>query len=265
MTEKEYRQNPAVSRSELWKLSESPEKFIYYKEHPVEATHSLVFGQLLHKIVLQPDTVWEDFVVAPTVDRRTKDGKKAYAAFLESSNGKTAVTADMVDKATAMCSALYKDTFCKKLLSGQKEVPYFWQDEPTGENCKCRADCVVEIGSSSYVIDLKSANDASTGIFMRDSIKYGYTLQASMYLDGVKSVTGKDHEFVFIVIEKEPPYSINILQADRNFITHGTDIFRELIGTYNYCKKTGNWYGYLGKNNVVNSLGLPEWLAKTIE
>ena len=34
MTEKEYRQYPAISRSELWRIRESPEKFKWYREHP---------------------------------------------------------------------------------------------------------------------------------------------------------------------------------------------------------------------------------------
>ena len=34
MTEKEYRSHPAISRSELWKIRESPEKFKYLKENP---------------------------------------------------------------------------------------------------------------------------------------------------------------------------------------------------------------------------------------
>ena len=32
MTEKEYRQHPAISRSELWHIRESPEKFKWYRE-----------------------------------------------------------------------------------------------------------------------------------------------------------------------------------------------------------------------------------------
>ena len=34
MTEKEYRRHPAISRSELWHIRESPEKFKWYREHP---------------------------------------------------------------------------------------------------------------------------------------------------------------------------------------------------------------------------------------
>ena len=56
MTEREYRQHPAISRSELWKMHESPEKFKWYKEHPIEPTPALLFGQLVHKMLLQPES-----------------------------------------------------------------------------------------------------------------------------------------------------------------------------------------------------------------
>lgn len=67
MTEQEYRSHPAISRSELAKMSESPEKFKYYREHPEAPTPALIFGQLFHAMALQPETVDKDFAVAPTL------------------------------------------------------------------------------------------------------------------------------------------------------------------------------------------------------
>ena len=72
MTEKEYRQHPAISRSELWHMHESPEKFKWYRDHPPEPTPSLLFGHVVHKLLLQPDTFDTEFAIAPELDRRTK-------------------------------------------------------------------------------------------------------------------------------------------------------------------------------------------------
>lgn len=260
MTEKEYRTHPAISRSELWKIRESPEKFRWYKENPPEPTPALIFGQLFHKLALQPEDVWNEFAVIPNVDRRTNAGRAEYAAFLEDSIGKTLVTADMAEQANDMCIALKKNEYCRKLLSGEKETPFFWTDEDTQEACKCRTDALITLGDTSLVVDLKSASNASTEAFIKDSSKYGYDFQAAMYLEGVKAKTGKEHGFVFIVVEKDPPYAINILQADTKFIEHGYDTYRELLGIYHDCKTTGDWWGYLGKYNAVNALSLPPWM-----
>lgn len=265
MTEAEYRKHPAISRSELFKISESPEKFKYYQEHPEEPTPALLFGRLFHSMALQPEKVWEEFAVYPKIDRRTKEGKEAFAKFEAESVGKTIVTAEMVEQAEAMCYALNKNDFVKKLLKGEKEKPFFWTDEMTGEKCKCRTDVLTEIGENLIIVDLKSTDCAETESFIRSAIKYGYDFQSAMYADGVKANTGKEPLFVFIAIEKKPPYAINILQADKLLIRRGYDLFREYIGIYHDCKTTDNWYGYLGKFNQINNLSLPAYLAKEVE
>ena len=265
MTEQEYRQRPAISRSQLFKLKDSPEKFKWAEEHPEPPTPALTFGQLLHAMVLQPETVGRDFAVAPNVDRRTKGGKEMWADFEASAEGKTIVTTDMVEQAVAMRDKLMSNDYVRQLLDGEREKPFFWVDELTQEECKCRVDCLTSINGMDIIVDLKTAENADTDTFMRHTIKYGYNLQAAMYGEGVKANTGRECAFVFIVIEKKAPYAINILQADKAFVLHGFDVFRELIGTYHECKTTGNWWGYLGKHNIINNLPLPAYLAKEIE
>ena len=265
MTEKEYRAHPAKSRSELFKISENPEKFKYYQEHPEEPTPSLIFGQFLHAMVLQPDLVGDLFAIAPNVDRRTKAGREAFAQFEVEAQGKTIVTSDMVEQALAMCEALNRNAFVKKLLNGEREKAFFWDDDLTGEPCKCRVDCLTEIAGKTIIVDVKTADSAETEAFTRSAIRYGYDFQAAMYSEGVTANTGKKPLFVFIVVEKTPPYSINILQADEFLIRRGNDLFREYIGIYHDCCESGNWYGYLGKFNQINNLGLPPFLAKAVE
>lgn len=265
MTEREYRNHTAISRSELFKISESPEKFKYYREHPEEPTPALVFGQLFHAMALQPETVWEQFVIEPKIDKRKKEWKDMVDDFQRQAEGKTVVSVDMVEQATAMCEALNQNEFAKKLLKGEKEKPFFWVDEMTGEECKCRTDVLTEVGENLIIVDLKTTDNAETEAFMRSAIKYGYDLQSAMYNEGVKVNTGKEPLFVFIAIEKKPPYAINILQSDKLLIRRGHDLFRELIGIYADCKKTDNWYGYLGKFNQINNLALPAYLAKEVE
>lgn len=265
MTEQEYRQHHAISRSELFKIGESPEKFKYYREHPEEPTPALLFGQLFHAMSLQPENVWEQFAAMPNVDRRTKAGKEAYEEFEASAEGKTIVSVDMVEQATSMCEALNKNEFVKKLLKGEKEKTFFWTDEMTGEECKCRTDVLTEIGENLIIVDLKTTDCAETDAFTRSAVKYGYDMQSAMYSEGVKANTGREPLFVFIAIEKKPPYSINILQADKLLIRRGYDLFREYIGIYHECKQTDNWYGYLGRYNQINNLALPAHLAKEVE
>lgn len=261
MIEKEYRQLEGISRSELWRLRESPEKFKYYQEHPEEPTPALIFGAAVHKILLDPDGFDDEYAVAPECDRRTKDGREAYNAFPAAAEGKDVISQADYDTALLMAKIVRETAFVGKLLAGEKEKPFIWTDELTGEVCKVRVDAITEVNGRPVIVDYKTTNDASTESFMRTAVNYGYDFQAGMYCEGVAKATGQKPIFVFIAQEKTAPYAVNILQADDVMIQRGYDLFRELLGIYHQCIESGNWYGYLGAYNVINNLTLPAWLV----
>lgn len=265
MTEKEYRQAEGISRSALWKIAETPEKFRWAMDHPEEPTPALLFGRAAHKMLLEPETWDKEFTVAPIVDRRTKDGKAAYAAWLDTLGDREAISVEDYETIVQMVSAAQNAPFVAKLLQGAKEVPYFWTDDLTGEVCKVRLDCLTEVDGKPVIVDYKTTTDASTDAFIRSAIRYGYDFQAAMYSEGLKANTGKTPLFVFIAQEKTAPFAVNILQADDILLRRGYDLFRELLGTYHECRTTGNWWGYLGPSDVINNLALPAWLAKEVE
>ena len=243
MTEKEYRQHPAISRSELWHIRESPQKFKYYKENPPAPTPSLLFGQVFHKMLLEPGTFDDEFVVAPEANRRTKEGKQMLEAFVADHENQTIIPAEMYEQAKEMCDAVKREPLAVKLLNGAAEAPFFWKDEMTGEDCKCRVDVLNTEYSQPIIVDVKSTADASTESFIRSAINYGYDFQAAMYSEGVEKNIGKKPLFVFIAVEKDPPFSVNILQADELMLRRGYDHLREYIGIYHECNTSGNWYG----------------------
>lgn len=263
MTEKEYNAAPGVRRSDLWYIKESPEKFKYHIENPEEQTPALTFGSMVHKLLLEPKTFADEFAVAPMVDRRTKAGKEEWAAFCERSEGKTVVTLEDYDAAIAMVGKAMTDPTVMRLLVGVHEVPYAWTDKDTGIQCKIRCDCVTQLDTLAMpvIVDYKTANNASTQAFTRDAVKYGYFFQAAMYAEGVKQATGSDLMplFAFIVQEKKPPYAINVCTVSGEDMAKGMDIFRELIGIYRECLKSGDWYGYLGPLHKPNELKMPPW------
>ena len=266
MTEQEYRASEGVSRSQLWRLHEgSPEKFKYQEEHPEEPTPALIFGQMVHKLVLEPDTFENEFVIMPECDRRTKEGKAQWFDFLQGAGDRTPIKAEDYEKALGMRNALTENDLIVKLLSGKHEVPLFWTDELTGEQCKVRLDCFTPLSDKVLIVDYKSTNDAGTEPFIRSAINYGYDFQAAMYTEAVRRVMDQEAVFIFIAQEKEPPYAVNVLAADQLLVQRGYDTFRELLGIYHECKTSGNWYGYLGPSNQINVLGLPAYLAKELQ
>ena len=102
MTEKEYNQAAGVRRSDLWRIHDSPEKFKWFLDHPEPQSPAFAFGSMVHKLLLEPETFDEEYAVAPEVDKRTKAGKEAWAAFCASAGEKAVVSID--DYGKALCT-----------------------------------------------------------------------------------------------------------------------------------------------------------------
>lgn len=264
MTEKEYRSHPAMSRSTLWKLKllGTPEKFLYSQEHPEEPTPALIFGQAAHKLLLEPDGFDGAFIVNPGFDRRTKEGKAAFADFCAAKGDRTELSPEDFETIKAMAAKAKETPFISRLLEGEREKPLFWTDEDTGLQLKARLDVLTEIGGELVIVDYKTAGDASGEKFAKDAVNYGYDLQVAFYTEAVKATTGKTPRFIFIVQEKAAPYALNIFEAEPMMLQRGYDLMRELLGLYKECSETGNWYGYLGPDANINMLTLPAWAYK---
>ena len=240
MTNAEYRSHPAISRSELFKIGKSPLHFKYERDNTPEPSAALIFGQAFHKFVLEPDSFGEEFAIEPIVDRRTRQGREEWEAFLELHSGKQTIR--LADVSTFMCMKheLSENRHAAALIEqSQHETPFFWTDELTGEECKCRPDILAEIGGVPIIADLKSCASADTDSFAKDVVKYGYDLQAYMYSEGVK--------------------------ANTYILMRGEALFREYIGTYHDCKESGNWWSYNGHFGNINILSLPAYLRKDFE
>lgn len=262
MTQQEYREHPALSRSELILMDDCPLKFKYAMTNPIKPSESLIFGQLFHKIVLEPETFSEEFAVEPDIDKRTKDGKERYNQWQSGLNDNiTVVSEKSYTKALDMARVVNNSRLAKALLDGERERAYFWVDEMTQVDCKCRLDCLKQLKDKLIIVDLKTTTSSNTEKWIRDSIKYCYDVQVAMYSEAVRMNYGVQPDFVFITIEKEPPYSINIFKADPKYYDYGYDHFRSLIGLYKHCVDTGNWYGYMGESEQINDLTLPSWLG----
>lgn len=83
-------------------------------------------------------------------------------------------------------AVVHENKFADRLLQGKHEISFFWTDEATGEECKCRPDDIVVIGDQHILVDYKTTDNAETEAFRSSAIKYGYDLQAGMYLEGTK-------------------------------------------------------------------------------
>lgn len=263
MSNADYRKAEGISSTELKKIAISPMHYRFWKDNPQEDTPALLFGRAAHKYMLEKDDFDKEFVVAPAIDRRTKDGKAQWQAFIDENKDKDIITADDMEKIKAMHKALYETPFIDVLLNGKKELSFFWNDEQTGVACKCRPDCLTTIGDTTVLIDYKTTDNADTDKFMNKAISLKYDLQMAYYKDGLEANGINVDSVMFIAQEKTAPYCVNILEVSKEFLMSGTDMYKTYLDIYKECSETGNWYGYV--NGAVNTLNLPKWLQKMYE
>jgi hypothetical protein len=238
------------------RLAISPEHYQSYLKEEREATKALRVGSALHKLALEPDTFSAEFAVAPDVDRRTKDGKAEYAAFEIKSAGKTILSADEYADAIAMADSIRRRKLSYSAISapGDAEISLFWKDASLGTLCKCRPDY---LRKDNYIIDLKTTEDARPEHFARSAESYRYYVQAAFYMQGVEAVTGETvRDFIFVAVEKKPPYAVSVCFADEEMIQAGNEEVRRCLTLYEECRLTGTWPGL---DEMPIRLSRPRW------
>ena len=259
MTNSEYHANKAVSKSDLDLINRSPLHYINAAQNPKEQTESMLFGSVVHKLVLEPETFAAEYIAAPKCDRRTKEGKARWQEFIDNITTETVISEEMLTEATAVAESVRKNPVADKLLKGGKsEESYFWTDSVTGIECKCRPDYLRPDG---IVVDLKTTENASPEKFVKSAYDYRYYVQAWWYLHGLKQCGINAHDFIFIAVEKKPPYAVCVYAADDLMLQLGEREAVENLRTYAECEKSGIWYGY-EKEPEIHSLSLPAWVIK---
>lgn len=256
-----YESAPGIRRSDLWVINKTPRHFKSHMAHKEdEKSKALEFGIAVHMHTLDLQKFTDKYlIVGEDIDRRTKAGRETYKSILECCrrSGKTPLDEEEYEKIKSMFVSLkFYSPLAWQLLQGEHEKEYYWTDDLTGEQCKCKVDCITEYQGKPYIVDYKTTDSCEDGAFERSARKYGYQFQAGMYCEGLFQNTFKEHGFAFVAQEKNPPYAVRVYICDPEWIKRGYDKFRELIGIYHYCKETDNWYGYEGAD------GLPAMLME---
>ena len=246
----DYHSGPGLSATNLCELARSPLHYITSLATPHKETPAMKLGSATHCAILEPERFDVEYLQAPHLDRRTKEGKAAWTEIEQS--GKILLSEEDYKKATDMAQAVHKHKIASRLLSGgASEQSIYWNQEINSLDdnkflCKCRPDYLKEIPQGCLIVDLKTSQDAEINSFQKKAYwNYNYHIQAAHYMNGFEAVTHKKTlAFIFIVIESEPPYAINIFKAADEFINSGKNKVRELYELYASCLEKNNWPGY---------------------
>lgn len=214
--------------------------------HPALPTKAMDFGTAFHCAILEPIRFSEAYVGAPKVDRRTKEGKAAWAAF--EAEHPNAIVLDMDDftAVSRMRDAVWSHPVAKELLSGpgHNEVGIVFEHEPTGLLCKSLIDRIGVFDDWTWVLDAKSTADASRQGFRKSIKNYHYGAKAAFYLDGCNAVAPRTRRFAWIAVEKDAPYAVAIYEPDEEALRAGRIKYERWMRQYLDAITTGVWPGY---------------------
>jgi exodeoxyribonuclease VIII len=256
-----YHSFDAMSASRLRILDRSTSLHLAHSIANPSDSPALAVGRALHCKVLTPHLYLRDFVVAPAVDRRTKEGKATYESFVASVGSKTVLTADQAEEVSAMAAAIAANPDARMVVSdlnGSAEVSLF--AEIAGVRAKSRFDRLVEVNGERIIVDVKTtASSASKSEFERTIWNFGYGVQCAFYLEMARACGVPAQHFVFVVVEKTAPYATAVYR----FSDEIADAFRprmlELVAQYKAYLAEGP-RGYEG----VTEIGIPAWAAARI-
>jgi exodeoxyribonuclease VIII len=248
MPEEKYRKAPGVNHSTLRHMSQSPAHYKYALENPVEPTQAMIFGTILHGRILEPARVLH--VVRPSgMDFRSKTGKEWRDA-----QTKPILTVEE-DNALTQCqqSVFRHETAAEIIRRSKREVSIFKRDKPTGLLLKARLDCLLSDDQDlTTVVDVKSVDDASTADFSRKLFNMSYHEQAALYLDIAEASF-----FIFIAVEKVPPFAVNVFQLNPASIEVGRRAYRRNLELLKQCIERDDWPAY---GDGINEVDVPDFV-----
>ncbi len=244
---KEYRAFPAFNQSAAKHILTSPAHYQAYINTPQEETKALRFGTFVHSAVLEPHTLNDLYATAPDCDRRTKEGKAAWAEFATANAGKTILDAEESAIGHLVASSARLALKRHGVEFDATEVMY--HVDYNGVPLKAAIDGV----AGDYLWDIKTTDDASAAGMLKAIRNYRYNLQAYWYRLVYELATGRRPlGFRFLFIEKEPPFACSVCEVGPELMSWAIADFEKAVTLYKECTASGVWPAYTEEIQVID-------------
>lgn len=261
MSTEAYQSASGVSRSMLEWLA-PPRTPAHFKAKyidkliPDEETPALLMGTLTHRCLLEPDTVTDAFYVKPDgMNYSTKAGKE----WRDSHEGRPIITAEQASAINGMRDSVWRHPKASAILKASEcERSAFVDDN--GLLLKARFDALPRSGN--VIADLKTCEDADLDSVEKAMFNYGLFRQAAFYLRVAELLGLKRDYFVFVFVEKSPPYCVACYTPADVILEAGAMMVSRDLQQLRNCYETNRWPGY---SEAVEPCSLPKWAMNQIE
>lgn len=265
----DYHASAGLSRSALWEFKKSPfhywNRYVNPERKPSFTTPAMKLGELVHTLVLEPETYESRFAVKPDIIQppacgllkdlgreefdRQKNARQDVInnniemmdIFHSESRGKELVSADMHYEATLYANSVLKNKVAQALFKNVRvEQSIYFTHKDTGLQCKVRPDA----WCGGVVTDLKTCKDASFDAFQRAACTSGYFLQAAMIKQALDSIGIEMQKFIFYCVEKSELAPCTYYEIDFESLERAENEFNALMVNMAYCIEKNEWPCY---------------------
>lgn len=225
-----------------------------------EPKDSKVFdiGRAAHRAILGKGG---DYVAYPT-DMLASNGaastKEAKAwADEQRAAGRTPLKADDVDRIGVMAEVVRRKLEGMGMAFDPARSELSAISEIDGVLCRAMIDSA-PVGKS-YLIDLKTTDDASPEAVIRSVMSYSYDVQAAHYLDVWHAATGERRKMRFVFIEKSAPFEVSVVElhddadSEADWMLTARSKAGEARRIWGECLAASIWPGYPSKIAVIGA------------
>jgi len=258
-----YQQIPAINFSTLKLTAKSLAHYRWTSRG--DETPALAFGSLAHAGKLEPDLMSSHYIVLPeaefirntqkwakTAGNRTGKSngqpfstpkasqhyKDQVTQFMKLHPGKQEVSVDWWNNLQGILDSIDRNREAKKHFSkGRPEVTLVWIDPETELLCKGRIDWVNDEEKSHS--DLKTFQDVERF----NPYDFRYNMQAAMYQEGFRVLTGLVYKPICVATEKVSPYSVMTAPYSKNGLELGRADFHIALRMVATSIKKRRWPG----------------------
>ena len=260
LPEAQYRAAEGLSKSMLDWIA-PPKTAAHFKAKldgliPDEQTPAMRLGSMIHRAILEPETVAGAWVVKPAgMNFATKDGKEWKAA-------QTApiITQDEADQIVGMRDSVWSHPAVKRVLANAKTECSLFANGEDGVLRKARIDALPEGGN--VIVDIKSCQSADPDLMAKSVVSYRYDVQAAYYLDLCQLLGIDKSEFLFVCVEKQPPYAVAVYALDQDASEWGRKQYQRDLAAVKHCMAEDHWPSF---TTDITTLSLPSWAQKQAE
>ena len=213
--------------------------------HPNQSAFD--FGSYVHALILEPEVLDDEFAIYEGLMRRGKQ----WDEFRDNVDPKKIIiTQSQVNTALPMLEEYEKATV--KIGEEDVRIASFFEDGASEETygatindvqVKVRTDYRNSDCPNPFISDIKTTSEKTLNKKNIENIckRFGYHISAALYVDVVRIVTGKPHDFYFCFLSKSSG-DCAIFKASEQMLERGRKDYLEAIRKLKKARETGIYW-----------------------